>query len=165
MNLIAKTAYTTTILGIEHEGEVYELRHSEGADGYFVDEWEILNEEGERLHDALASAVADKLFTELTDYATKHLQEALPNAATRNEVTHNESMAEMTIRHAAWLAGLLSGEQLNYGEFVEYVEDYYNNPEEYDISTDSGYYEAICTAYNDTEGMYKLYVKQFNNNR
>jgi glyceraldehyde 3-phosphate dehydrogenase len=26
-------------------------------------------------------------------------------------------------------------------------------------------YEAICTAYNDTEGMYKLYVKQFNSNR
>lgn len=159
MNLIEKITYTTTVFGIEHEGEVYEVRHSEGADGYFVHEWEILNEEGERLHDALASATADKLFTELTDYATKHLQGALPDV-----VTYNESKAEMAIRHADILASLLSGEQLEYEEFVEYVEDYYNNPGDYDISMDGNYYDALCTAYNDTEGMYELYLKQFNNN-
>lgn len=34
-------------------------------------------------------------------------------------------------------------------EFGEYIEDYFKNPDEYDIDTESQYYEAIEAAWNE----------------
>ena len=54
----------------------------------------------------------------------------------------------------------LSGEMLSKSEFKEYVSDYYNSPDEFDIDTDSDYYKAIELA-NDGTISYKDYEKQF----
>lgn len=55
----------------------------------------------------------------------------------------------------------LSGEQLNSSEFEEYVNDYYSNPEEYDLDEDSDYYQAISFAYYHMNEAFKLYSKEW----
>ena len=55
----------------------------------------------------------------------------------------------------------LSGEQLNSSEFEEYVNDYYSNPEEYDLDEDSDYYQAISFAYYHMDEAFKLYNKEW----
>lgn len=55
----------------------------------------------------------------------------------------------------------LSGGILTYEEFVEYLNDYYYNPEEYAIDTESTYYVAIEEAICDPETAYVEYQKLF----
>lgn len=48
----------------------------------------------------------------------------------------------------------LSSELLSAEEFAEYILDYYNNPDEYNIDKDSDYYIAIEDAYNNIKEYY-----------
>jgi hypothetical protein len=52
----------------------------------------------------------------------------------------------------------LSGEQLDFLEFKEYIKDYYNNPNEYSIDVSSNYYKAIDYAYNNLNQAYHIYI-------
>ncbi len=72
----------------------------------------------------------------------------------------NSYLAEGKNEKYAKLLMDLSGEMLSKSEFKEYVSDYYNSPEEYDIETDSDYYKAIELA-NDGTISYEEYKKQF----
>ena len=128
MKILNKTSYTTTILEVEYNNEVYTIRHAEDHDGYFVNEWEILNEDGDLIDDVLANAACEDLYDTLI---------------------------------LANMIGRLSGEQLDYQEFIDYIEDYYENPEEYNIHPDSSYWSAIVSAWHNTEEMYELYLSQF----
>jgi len=55
----------------------------------------------------------------------------------------------------------LSGEWLNKSEFKEYINDYYSNPEEYNLDEDSDYYKAISYAYYHPDEAYELYDNEF----
>jgi len=55
----------------------------------------------------------------------------------------------------------LSGEWLNRSEFIEYINDYYNNSEEYDLDEDSNYFKAISFAYHNMFKAYDLYNNEF----
>ena len=152
MKILNKTTYTTTILEVEHNNEVYTVRHADDHDGYFVNEWEILNEDGDLIDDVLANAACEELYDSLTAFATQQIYGI-----------EFYSAEDQMVKHASILAKELSCEQLEYGEFVEYLEDYYRNPEEYNIHPDSEYASAIDSAWHNTEEMYKHYLSQFNN--
>jgi hypothetical protein len=49
-------------------------------------------------------------------------------------------------------------------EFMSYIRDYYNNPDDYDIDTDSEYYQAIEYAYENPQQGWELYQSQFEDN-
>lgn len=66
MKIENKTTYTTTILEVEHNEELYTVRHSEDFDGYFIKEWEILNEEGDFIQEG------NELYKAITDYAKNY---------------------------------------------------------------------------------------------
>jgi hypothetical protein len=55
----------------------------------------------------------------------------------------------------------ISGDYLSQYEFISYIRDYYNNPDEYDIDTDSEYFEAIEYAYENPQEGWDLYSSQF----
>jgi hypothetical protein len=48
----------------------------------------------------------------------------------------------------------MSAEVLTPSEFADYILDYYNNPIEYGIDTESDYYIAIEEAYGDIKEYY-----------
>jgi hypothetical protein len=48
------------------------------------------------------------------------------------------------------------GRDLSPSEFGEYIEDYYKNPNDYEIDTESDYYFAIETAWNGFAGEYRM---------
>ena len=156
MKILNKTSYTTTILEVEHNNEVYTIRHAEDHDGYFVNEWEILNEDGDFIDDVLASAVCEDLYDTLTFFAVQHIN----GTAVTNTIDVYSPDAQQ-VEYASILANELSGEQLEYQEFVDYIDDYYENPEEYNIHPDSSYRSAIVSAWHNTEEMYELYLSQF----
>ena len=149
MKILNKATYTTTILEIEHNEEIYTVRHAEDFDGHFINEWEVLNEEGEFIHEALASATADELYKTITEYA--------------KDFVGVKPLSSIESDYAAILAEQLAGDCLEYADFVSYIEDYYFNSEEYNIDQDSEYYDAIAFAYHNTEEMYEHYLSQFNN--
>lgn len=150
MKILNKTSYTTTILEVEHNNEVYTIRHAEDHDGYFVNEWEIFDEDGDMLE------IEDELCDTLTLLATEHINgTAVTN--TINVYSPNAQAEEW----ASILANELSGEQLDPQEFVDYVDDYHDNPEEYNIHPNSSYWMAIMAAWEEPEKMYKLYSSQF----
>jgi hypothetical protein len=55
----------------------------------------------------------------------------------------------------------ISGDYLSQYEFTSYIRDYYNNPDEYDIDTDSEYFQAIEYAYENPQEGWDLYSSQF----
>lgn len=149
MKILNKTTYTTTILEVEHNGEIYTVRHAEDFDGNFVNEWEILTGDGDFIQDVLVPATADELYETLTNYA--------------KDFVGVKPLSSIESDYAAILAEQLAGDCLEYAEFVSYIEDYYFNSEEYKIDQDSEYYDAIAFAYHNTEDMYEHYLSQFNN--
>jgi hypothetical protein len=162
MKILNKTSYTTTILEIEHNNEVYTIRHAEDHDGYFVNEWEILNEDGDLIDDVLANAACEDLYDTLTFFASEHINGTNKSLIEASSITTNVySPDAQKVEWASILANELSGEQLDYQEFVEYIEGYYENPEEYNIHPDSSYWSAIVSAWHNTEEMYELYLSQF----
>jgi len=86
-----------------------------------------------------------------------------------NEKKHPSDHVEELIdaKTAAKELKNLSGEKLGFKEFYEYVVDYYDNPGDYGIDTNSGYYTAIVSAYEDipkwqdakSSAFYKEYKK------
>jgi len=55
----------------------------------------------------------------------------------------------------------LSSEILDdFEDFNEYIEDYYKNPEEYEIDTDSQYYDAIEWACQNKREAFKKYINE-----
>lgn len=58
----------------------------------------------------------------------------------------------------------ISSGHLNSRDFKDYIKDYYLNPEEYKIDTNSKYYEAITYAYKNEYEAYELYDDQFEDN-
>lgn len=156
MKILNKTSYTTTILEVEHNNEVYTIRHAEDHDGYFVNEWEILNEDGDFIDDVFDDAVCEDLYDTLTFFAVQHIN----GTAVTNTINVYSPDAQ-AVEYASILANELSGEQLDYQEFVDYIDDYYENPEEYNIHPGSSYRSAIVSAWHNTEEMYELYLSQF----
>jgi hypothetical protein len=59
----------------------------------------------------------------------------------------------------------LSSEKLNYEDLWDYLSDYYLNPEEYDIDTDSAYYDAIQWAHDlhsmSARDLYNMYTQTY----
>jgi hypothetical protein len=156
MKILNKTSYTTTILEVEHNNEIYTIRHAEDYDGYFVSEWEIFDEDGDMLE------IEDELCDTLTLLATEHINGANKSLIEASSIATNVySPDAQAMEWASILANELSGEQLDYQEFVDYIEDYYENPEEYNIHPDSSYRSAIVSAWHNTEEMYELYLSQF----
>lgn len=49
MTVFSVDTYTTTIIRLEHNEESYEITHREDADGYFVPEWQVVDEDGEEV--------------------------------------------------------------------------------------------------------------------
>ena len=68
MKIKDKTTYTTTILEVEHNGELYTVRHLEDFDGYFMKEWEILDEDGDFIQED------NELYKAITDYAKNYIR-------------------------------------------------------------------------------------------
>lgn len=55
----------------------------------------------------------------------------------------------------------MSSEKLSFREFNEYVKDYVGNPNEYNIDTDSEYYETLVLALRNPHKAYEEYEKLF----
>ena len=85
--------------------------------------------------------------------------------ATHKQHTGGDLIAEhiefSKLKKASRILINLSSEKLDYESFKEYIDDYINNAEEYDIDENEEYMEALFLAQSNLFLVYGEYVKHF----